>query len=184
MVKKMSDRGGMLFLVIFWAAFLTFLSIGIYKDWHEPCEVEVIEKEVVVIEPVIEYVDRVVIETETEIIYVELPCIEECETTLTAAATHQDYLDWFEQYEDLLDDFIDRLYWETFQFDDLLEDYEQYLSTKMTNGESLTPEEVEFLLDYQERIIEWREFEDWLNNEIQPAYEELLDEFPQEEVTE
>jgi len=138
-----------------------------------------VDKEVVVIETVIEYVEVPVLITENdvEIIYVEIPC-ENSETTLIAMANHQDYVDWLDDYDNFIDDFIDELYRETFYFDNLLEDYQQYLSTKMTNGETLSPEEVEFLLDYQQRLIEWYEFEDWVEDEAEQRYNELMDSFP------
>ena len=138
-----------------------------------------VEKEIVVIETVIEYVEVPVLITENdvEIIYVEIPC-ENSEITLIAMANHQDYVDWLDDYDNFIDDFIDELYRETFYFDNLLEDYQQYLSTKMTNGETLSPEEVEFLLDYQQRLIEWYEFEDWVEDEAEQRYNELMDSFP------
>ena len=122
---------------------------------------------------------RLASETGVEVIYVEIPC-EDCETTLIANAQHQDYVDWFEEYEELLDDFIGELYRQAFYFDDLLEDYEQNLSSKLSNGESLTPEEVEFLLDYQERLIEWREFERWVDEELFEKYNDLMNRFPED----
>jgi len=162
----------------------TDINTGQIINEDTETEIVYVDREIIVTVPVIEYVDRILIETDTEveIVYVEIP--GDSDVTLTAMATHQDYVDWFEEYEELIDDFIDQLYREHNSAFGLAEDYNRYLQAKLNNGELLDATQVEFMFEYQELRLEWADFHEWIDEEIEPIYEELMDEFPQEETEE
>ena len=119
------------------------------------------------VEPIIEYVE-VIVEVE-KIVEIEVPVYIE------SSIERQEYLDWFEKYEELIDGFVNTLYNNWDDADDIVSNVKRWLESK----ETLSADEVDLLLSitqYNYNIKDFWEYQDTLNDQ----YNDLMDRFPEE----
>lgn len=125
------------------------------------------------------YVDKEVVVIETQIEYVEVIIYSDEPGPPLEAANHQYYVDWIETYEDILDDFVDEMYRQWDDAYDLAYDYNRYLQAKLDNGESLNVDEVDFMMEFVQLDYSIAAFYTWVDEEIEPLYFNHLDTFPE-----